>query len=127
MHVGLVGVLISILMYVGVPEIVVVIEARDLKATHASRLGDVVVLNFFVEGRHLVVDVVSTATLSSSTRRSSHAMQRNRERIASSTRTASPHNSSMPSTVDPTSWSHSRWPMGSASALVLSLSSRLWR
>jgi len=60
MYVGLVGVLTSILGDVGIPDIVVVTKARGQCATNASRPGDVVVLDFFAEGMHLVVDVVVT-------------------------------------------------------------------
>jgi len=60
MHVGLVGVLTSILMDVGILDIAVVTSSRGLRATYASRPGDVVVLDFFAEGRHVVVDVVVT-------------------------------------------------------------------
>ncbi len=35
-------------------------EARGLRATDASRPEDIVVLDFFAEGRHLVVDAVVT-------------------------------------------------------------------
>ena len=55
---------------VGVPDKVVVTEARGLRAADASRPKDVVVLDFFAEGRHLMVDVVVTivyGTTSSST------------------------------------------------------------
>jgi len=60
MHAGLVGVLSSILRDVGIPYIAVVIEARGLRASDASRPGDVVVQEFFAEGRHLVDDDVVT-------------------------------------------------------------------
>ena len=60
MHSGLVGVLVSILKNVGEPDMVVVIEARGLRAADASRPGDVVVLGFFADYRHLVVDAVVT-------------------------------------------------------------------
>jgi hypothetical protein len=38
----------------------VVTKARGLRFADASRHGDVVVFDFFAEGRHLVVDVVVT-------------------------------------------------------------------
>ncbi len=60
MHVGLVRALISILKDVGVPNMAVVTEARGFRAADASRPRDVVVLDFFAEGRHLVVDAVVT-------------------------------------------------------------------
>jgi hypothetical protein len=45
---------------VGMPDMAVVIEARGLRAADASKPRDVVVLDFFAEGRHLVVDAVVT-------------------------------------------------------------------
>jgi len=60
MHVCLVGVLTSIFKDVGIRDIEVVTEARGLRAADASRPGDVVVLVFFAEDMHLVVDVVVT-------------------------------------------------------------------
>ena len=60
MHSGLVGVLVSILKDVGTPGMAIVTEAKGLRATTASRPEDVVVLDFFAEGRHLVVDAVVT-------------------------------------------------------------------
>ena len=44
-HVGLVGVLISILKDVGLPNMAVVIEARRLRDADASRPGEVLVLD----------------------------------------------------------------------------------
>jgi hypothetical protein len=61
-HSGLVDVLVSILKDVGVPDMAVVTEARGLRVADASRPGDVVVLNFFAEGRHLIVDAMVTTT-----------------------------------------------------------------
>jgi hypothetical protein len=58
LHDGLVGILISILYDVGVPDMVVVTKARGLRAADASRSRDDVVLDFFAEGRHLVADAV---------------------------------------------------------------------
>ena len=49
MHAGLVGVLVSILKDVGIPDMAVVTKARGLRAADASRLGDVVVLDHFAE------------------------------------------------------------------------------
>jgi hypothetical protein len=60
MHAGLVGVLHYILTNVGIPEMVVVTEARGLRFIDATRHGDVVVLDFFAEGGHLVIDAVVT-------------------------------------------------------------------
>ena len=59
MHVGHIGVHCSILRDVGIPNMVVVTRARGLRSADASRPGDVVmVLDFFVEGRHLVLNVI---------------------------------------------------------------------
>ncbi len=44
----------------GVPDASVVLEARGLRAADRSRPGDVVALDFFADGRHLVIDVVLT-------------------------------------------------------------------
>ena len=60
MHYGLVQVLKSIIKDVGIPEISVVTEARGLRSSYASRPGDVVVLDFFRDGQHLVIDAVVT-------------------------------------------------------------------
>ncbi len=57
-HAGLVGVLLLGLKDARVPEMVVVRKVRGLRASGVSRPGDVVVLDFFVEGRYLVVDAV---------------------------------------------------------------------
>jgi hypothetical protein len=56
----LVQVLKSIIKDVGIPEISLVTEARGLRSSDAPRLGDVVVLDFFRDGQHLVIDVVVT-------------------------------------------------------------------
>jgi len=66
MHYGLVQVLKSIIKDVGIPDIAGVTEARGLRSSNASRPGDVVVLDFFRDGHHLVIDVV-VATLSRNT------------------------------------------------------------
>ena len=50
--------LTSILKDVGIPNIAVVAKARRLRLAYASQPGDVVVLDLFAEGSHLVVDVV---------------------------------------------------------------------
>ena len=60
MHDGLVNVMFSILKDVGVPVMAVVIETRGLRAADASKPGDVVVLDFFAEDRHLDLDAVVT-------------------------------------------------------------------
>jgi hypothetical protein len=60
MHSGLVQVLKSIIKDVGIPDIVVVTEARGLRSSDASRPGDVVVLDFFQDGQHLLINAVVT-------------------------------------------------------------------
>ena len=37
-----------------------VLEARGLRGTDRSRHGDIVALDFFADGRHLVIDAVMT-------------------------------------------------------------------
>jgi hypothetical protein len=59
-HAGLVGVIKTILREAGVPEAAIVTEARGLRAADSSRPGDVVALDFFADGRHLVIDAVMT-------------------------------------------------------------------
>ena len=39
-----------------------VLEARGLRAVDSSRPGDVVALDFFADGRHLVIDAVMTTS-----------------------------------------------------------------
>jgi hypothetical protein len=60
MHGGLVGVIRSILKDIGLPDLAIVTEARGLRSADATRPGDVVVLNFFAEDRHLAIDAVVT-------------------------------------------------------------------
>jgi hypothetical protein len=60
MHSWLVQVIRSIIKDVGIPDIVVVTEARGLLSSDASRPEDVVVLDFFRDGQHLVLDEVIT-------------------------------------------------------------------
>ena len=60
MHSGLAQVLKSIIKDVGIPGIVVVIEARDLMSSNASRPRDVVVLDFFRDDQDLAIDAVVT-------------------------------------------------------------------
>jgi len=69
-HSGLAGVLVSMLKEVGVPIMAVVTEARGLRAADASRPRDVVVPDFFVEGRHQVVDAVVTTLYRTTIRKS---------------------------------------------------------
>jgi len=59
-HAYLVGVIKVILREARVPDAYVVLEARGLRVAGRSRLGDVVALDFFADGRHLVIDVVMT-------------------------------------------------------------------
>jgi len=60
MHAGLVGMIRSIFKDVGIPDMAVVTEGKGLQIADATRIGDVVVLDFFAEGKHLVIDVVVT-------------------------------------------------------------------
>ncbi len=60
MHDRLVGFVRSVLKDVGIPDSAIVTEARGLKSADAIRHGDVVVLIFVVEGRHMVIDAVVT-------------------------------------------------------------------
>jgi len=59
-HAGLVGVIRSIPRDVGIPKLASVTEARGLRSADATMPGDVVVLDFFAEGMHLVIDAVVT-------------------------------------------------------------------
>jgi len=43
-----------------VPDASVVLEARGLRPADRSRPGDIVALDFFADGRHLVIDAVMT-------------------------------------------------------------------
>jgi hypothetical protein len=43
-----------------VPHASVLLEARGMRATDMSRSRDIVTLDFFVDGRHLVIDAVMT-------------------------------------------------------------------
>jgi hypothetical protein len=60
MHTGLVWVIPSILKVVEIPDMAVVTKARGLRSSDDSRPRDVVVLDFFAEGRHLVIDTFVT-------------------------------------------------------------------
>ena len=60
LHTGLVGVIKNIMKEAGFPDASVVLEASGLRATDSSRHGDVVALDFFAEGRHLVIDAMMT-------------------------------------------------------------------
>jgi hypothetical protein len=54
MHYGPVQVLKSIIKDMGISNIAIVTEARGLRSSDAPRPGDVVVLDFFRDGQHLV-------------------------------------------------------------------------
>ncbi len=54
------GVLTSIQTDSYIPEMTMVTKARGLRDSDATSPGDVFVLDFFAEGRHLVVDFVVT-------------------------------------------------------------------
>jgi hypothetical protein len=58
MHAGLVGVIRFILKDVWIPDMAIITKARGLRRANATRLGDVVVLDFLAEGKHFVIDVV---------------------------------------------------------------------
>ena len=60
MHAGLVGVIRSILKDVGIPDMEIVTKDRALRLADAYKHWDVVVLYFFAEGRHLIIDAVVT-------------------------------------------------------------------
>ena len=59
-HACLVRVIKVILKEAGVPDSSMVLEARGLRAADRSRPGDVVALDFFADGIHLVIDAVMT-------------------------------------------------------------------
>jgi hypothetical protein len=58
LHAGLVGVIRSFLKDVSIPDLAIVTKARGLRSADETRPGDVVVLDFFAEGRHLGIDAV---------------------------------------------------------------------
>ncbi len=60
LHYGFVNIIKTYLRNGGVPEAAIVLEARELRAADRSRPGDVVALDFFADGRHLVIDAVMT-------------------------------------------------------------------
>ncbi|WP_210160275.1 hypothetical protein, partial [Escherichia coli] len=60
MHYGMVQVLKSIIKDVGIRDIAIFTEARGLRSSDASRPGDVVVLDFFRDGQHMVIDAMVT-------------------------------------------------------------------
>ena len=57
-HAGLVDVIKAILREVGVLDASVVLEARGMRAADRSRPRDVVAVDFFADGKHLVIDAV---------------------------------------------------------------------
>ena len=57
MHAGLVAVIVAILLMAGIPKSSIVVEKKGLRPDR-TRPGDVVVLNFYGPGRHLVIDAV---------------------------------------------------------------------
>jgi hypothetical protein len=60
LHSGLFGIIKTCFGGAGVPDADIVPEARGLKAADRSRPGDMIVLDFFTYGRHLVIDAVVT-------------------------------------------------------------------
>jgi hypothetical protein len=58
MHAGLVGVIRYILKDVGISDLAIVKKARGLRSGDAAKHVYVVVLDFFAEGIHLVIDAV---------------------------------------------------------------------
>ncbi len=61
LHVGLVNVIKIIVRDAGVPEAMIMIEARGLRAAGISGPGDVFALDFFADGRHLLKDAFMTS------------------------------------------------------------------
>ncbi len=59
-HARFVGVIRSVLNDVGIPDSAIVTKARSLRSADATRHGDVVVMDVFAEGRHVVIDAVVT-------------------------------------------------------------------
>jgi len=60
LHSNLVGVIKSCLRDAGVPNASIVMEARGLRAVDRSRPGGVVAIDFFADGRHLIIDAAVT-------------------------------------------------------------------
>ena len=59
MHAGLVAVIVAILLMVGIPKSCsIVVEKKGLIRPDRSRPGDVVVLDFYGPGRHVIIDAV---------------------------------------------------------------------
>ena len=59
-HAGLIRVIKAIMKEAGVPDASSVLEAMGLRAVDRSRHGDVVALDFFADGRHMVIDAFMT-------------------------------------------------------------------
>ena len=57
MHAGLVAVIVAILLMAGIPKSSITVEKKGLRPDR-TRPGDVVVLNFYGPGRHMVIDAV---------------------------------------------------------------------
>ncbi len=79
MHHRLIKILIEVVEEAGVTKASVVVEARGLRPGDATRLGDIVVMDFAEIGRHLIVDAGSsplfTVTTSSQRLRRSRGLQ----------------------------------------------------
>jgi hypothetical protein len=60
LHVCLMHVIRMILKDDDVPNVPLVVEARGPRSLDSSRPGNVVALDFFADGRHLVIDEVMT-------------------------------------------------------------------
>jgi hypothetical protein len=61
MHARLVGAIRSIVRDIGLPDMEVITKTRGLRTRDATRPGDVVVvLDFFAERKHVVIDAVAT-------------------------------------------------------------------
>ena len=58
MHAGLVVVIVARLLMAGIPKSSIVVEKKGLSRPDRFRSGDVVVLDFYGPGRHLVIDAV---------------------------------------------------------------------
>ncbi len=118
-HAGLVGNIKTILREAGVLDAAVVTEARGLRAADRSKPGDVVALDFFADGRHLVIDAVMTTVyrnivLEKVATVPGFAAKQAERRIESSSRTRHPPSQSQPCMEAPTFWSPLRLRMEGA-------------
>ena len=59
-HAGMFGGIKTIMREAGVQDAALVTEARGLRTANRSRPGDVVTLDLFADGRHLLIDVLMT-------------------------------------------------------------------